>query len=174
LDSEIQKVSLTPPELSGSITFYGRVSPATREDRGLEEDIGSYFGSVAPTKNSILLDSGASIVRMIVLGIRLGFRKIVLVGVDLDGSPYFWERNPRYLDNLQMSRPSNNQKKGKHETLDSRNRPFPVDTMLKMINQYLLSNRKGALFVASPKSLLAEDIPVFEWSEDDKQGDNIS
>ena len=161
--SEIDKISVLPDELRTSVSFYGRVTPATRESRNLAGDIAGYFAHVVPRYPSVLLDSGASVVRMTVLGILLGFRRIVLAGVDLNGSPYFWERNPDYLADLVSLPPVNNQVTSTHETASSSNRPFDVITMLRALGVFFQTEKGGQLLVTSPDSALAEFLPIETW-----------
>lgn len=157
---DLKDVSLLSAELERNVSFYGRVSPATRRLRNLATDLRSYFSTVAPRNQSILLDSGASVVRMVSLGIVLGFRRIVLVGVDLNGSQYFWEKNSNYLLGLSGPPPVNNQRLAMHETTSRDNRPFDVITMLKALQHFLRVECGGELYVASSKSALAEFLPL--------------
>ena len=161
--SEIDKISVLPDELRTSVSFYGRVTPATRENRNLVGDIAGYFVHVVPRYPSVLLDSGASVVRMTVLGILLGFRRIVFAGVDLNRSPYFWERNPDYLADLVSLPPVNNQVTSTHETASSSNRPFDVITMLRALDVFFQTEKGGQLLVTSPDSALAEFLPIETW-----------
>ena len=161
--SEIDKISVLPHELRTSVSFYGRVTPATRERRNLAGDIAGYFAHIVPRYPSVVLDSGASVVRMTVLGILLGFRRIVLAGVDLNGSPYFWERNAEYLSELAGPPPVNNQVTSTHETASSSNRPFDVITMLRALGDFFQTEKGGRLLVTSPDSALAEFLPVETW-----------
>lgn len=163
--SEIGNISVLPLELRTSVSFYGRVTPSTRESKNLAGDIAGYFASTVPRYPSVVLDSGASVVRMAVLGILLGFRRIVLAGVDLNGSPYFWESNPDYLSNLAGPPPVNNQVTSTHETASSSNRPFDVMTMLRALDVFFQAERGGQLLVTSPHSALAEFFPLETWGK---------
>lgn len=104
-------------------------------------------------------------VRMVVLGIILGFRRIVLAGVDLNGSPYFWEKRPEYLLSLATAPPVNNQLASTHETLSSLNRPFDVKTMLRALDSFFQAERGGQLLVTSTDSALAEFLPLETWEK---------
>lgn len=161
--TEFENLKVLPDDLRDSVSFYGRVSPATRRYSNLVGDIARYFGHVVPRYPSVVLDSGASVVRMVVLGIILGFRRIVLAGVDLNGSPYFWEKRPEYLLSLATAPPVNNQLASTHETLSSINRPFGVKTMLRALDCFFQAERGGQLLVTSTDSALAEFLPVETW-----------
>lgn len=161
--SEVHQISVLPPELKASVSFYGRVTPSTREAKNLGGDIKYFFSHIAPRYPSVVMDSGASVVRMVVIGMLLGFRRIVLTGVDLNGSPYFWEKNPEYLFNLTSPPPVNNQLSFAHETTSSSNRPFDVITMLRALDNFFRTEREGQLLVTSRHSALAEFLPLETW-----------
>jgi len=163
--SEIENISILPDELRASVSFYGRVTPATRELRNLAGDVAAYFAQAVKRHPSVVLDSGASVIRMTVLGILLGFRRIVLAGVDLNGSPYFWERNPKYLFDSASPPPVNNQVANTHETTSSVNRPFDAITMLTALDVFFRTKRRGQLLVSSADSALAEFLPVETWGK---------
>jgi len=161
--SEFQALLEVPGELQSNIHFYGRVTPATRNRANLLDDIGHFFCSVVTSYPGIVLDSGASVVRMVSLGIIMGFRRIVLVGVDLNGAPYFWEEKPHLFDDLASGRPINNQKGERHETTLSSNRAFDVLTMLDVLDQFMRLKLDGAIFAASLQYPLAESLTIPEW-----------
>ena len=154
----------TPQALAPKIRFYGRVTPATRMESNLARDIESFFRHISSRQSEIVIDSGASVVRMVTLGILLGFRRIVLAGVDLNGSPYFWEKNPTYLEGLSGPLPVNNQPSGFHETTRTGTRPFSVVTMVKALANYFCSEHDGQLLVSSKNSVLSEFLPVLSWN----------
>ena len=160
---EIGELRVLPKILRDSVSFYGRVMPATRDSRNLVGDIAQFFSHVAPRSPSVLMDSGASVVRMVVLGVLLGFRRIALAGVDLNGSPYFWEKNPEYLTGLGTATPVNNQTTPTHETTSQSNRAFDVVSMLRAFDTFLQTEFGGKLLVTSSESALAEFFPVETW-----------
>lgn len=163
--SEIEQISVLPGNLRASVNFYGRVTPATREDSNLVGDIAEFVTNISLRYPSVILDSGASVVRMVVLGMLLGFRRIVMAGVDLNGSPYFWETNPQYVSHLVSPPPVNNQVSSKHETTSSSNRPFDAITMLRALDDFFRSERGGQLLVTSPNSALAEYLQLETWGK---------
>lgn len=163
--AEIENLEVLPRSLRGLVSFYGRITPATRNRTNLDGDVARYFNQVVPRYPTVVLDSGASVVRMVVLGIILGFRRIVLAGVDLNGSAYFWEKRPEYLLSLAGEPPVNNQVTSTHETLTSLNRPFDVVAMLRALNHFFQAERGGRLLVSSPDSALAKFLPLETWEE---------
>jgi hypothetical protein len=100
---------------------------------------------------------------MAVLGMLLGYRKIAFVGVDLNGSPYFWEANPSYLEERGPTTLANNQQPGGHETLSKATRPFSVLEMIEALADYVSGSLDGHLSVVSNSSELAAFLPQHMW-----------
>lgn len=142
--------------------MYGLVAPATRKKRNLNGDLVEFFRRPgrAPA-SAILLDSGASIVRLASLGLVLGYKKIVFVGVDLNHSRYFWEENPLYLKKLGLASFASSQVRGVHETMIPVGRPFIVADMLFYLAQAARQLFEAQFFVASESSALSKFLPVF-------------
>lgn len=161
---EGEQVAQIPRGLRAGTLFYGRVTPFTRETANLAGDIDSLMGYFdqhhAP---SVMLDSGASIVRMTTLGVRLGYRTIVYVGVDLNNSEYFWQRNPAYLARLGLESFDSGQKTSVHETMSPLNRPFVVTDMIRGFSDSAQIGAEVSFFSGSAESALNDFLPLYPW-----------
>lgn len=87
-----------------------------------------------------------------------GYRRIVLIGVDLNTTDYFWERNAdRYAH---CPQPGNVEKGAVHMTADPKLTPqsgaLPVTEYLPLLNQVLLKPRGIQLLAANPRSRLID------------------
>lgn len=161
-----QRLVSVPQALEKGIRYYGRVRPETKEVRNLESDLASILraqlsGAIAP---SILIDNGMSVARMISLGILRGFSKIVLVGVDLNSSRYFFEIEPSFLSrhnlsdfNPWISRSLN------HDTEETENRNFPASVFLPALANAARAVTGVEVLVGSANSKLANNLEVFSW-----------
>lgn len=159
---EVEQLRLVPPELASRVMLYGRFQPFTRDPANLKNDF-KIIRSLAGRSLSVLPDSGASIIRMAFLAVLLGFSRIVFVGVDLNHTEYFWERNPEHLRRRGLRHFSSGQLGPTHETLNNDTRAFGVIEMLRALRDY--GQVEGfALEVANPNSLLAEFLPVHNFS----------
>jgi hypothetical protein len=69
-----------------------------------------------------MLDNGSSVIRMINLGLLLGFKRIVLLGVDLGKTPYFFEEDPSSLQALGLSGFTMTVEEGVHPTQAAKSR----------------------------------------------------
>lgn len=104
-------------------------------------------------------DVGASVFRLLSLGVLSGYREIVLVGVDLNSSKYFWhsERSPSsfLVARQHLPRPE----EVAHGTTQTTNRPFGVDTAIVSLAE--VSKRFGTeIYVASAKSALSTELSI--------------
>jgi len=93
----------------------------------------------------------------------MGYSKIVLVGVDLNNTEYFWENNRDYDLNLIPEWPANNQQSAKHETMGTLIRPFSVPDMVIALKSAAETGFGAKLYIGSPKSELAQYLPLYPW-----------
>ena len=120
-----------------------------------------FLGSTPP---SVLPDNGSSIVRMVFLGLAQGFREIVLVGVDLDDRPHFWnsqayvELYRPYVDLF----PPPQQKP--HGTVSTAGRPIGNIEFLATLGRVMEEEKIGRLWISSRKSQLASRLPQYDWN----------
>jgi hypothetical protein len=93
---------------------------------------------------------------------RLGYREVVLCGIDLHGTSYFYEAPdaPRLVPDLPV--PPNVQDGRVHRTNDPAE---PGPTMREIIAALgdLLPALGIELAVAHPSSVLADDLPLYRW-----------
>jgi len=158
---EMEQLRMVPTALQSDTLLYGRFQPYTRATKNLAGDLNMAW-NLASRKLSVLPDSGASIVRMAFLGLLLGFSKIVFVGVDLNHTEYFWQRNPTYLEKFGRSAFASGQKKSTHETLTTDNRAFSVVDMVVALHK-VARQRGVTVEVVSSRSLLADYLPLHEF-----------
>lgn len=164
-DSEISQLQALPKGFQGPLFFYGRVSPSTRKESNLEGDLTWFHKTQNNSTPQIVVDSGASIVRMISLGIFLGYRRIVLTGVDLNNSPYFWQENDFYAPQLRQFPVYSRQTGPSHETLDTARRPFTSTDMIRELAHVVTNSFDGTIYVSSQESSLASILPIYPWSD---------
>lgn len=117
----------------------------------------------------VLPDNGASVIRLIFLGLKLRFEKIVLLGVDFNEKPYFWFHPDWRLKRPELAeifpRPSGIP----HETTLTRGnsgetRPYNSLEVIKWINSFLQVSRHAKMFVGSPESALSDFLPTYYWN----------
>lgn len=161
---EFAQLRQLPDRLLSRTTLYGRVAVPTRALRNLPRDTSAAVKLLTRIMPPLVtLDSGASVVRMTSLAVQLGFRKICYVGVDLNHTEYFWERNPSYLARRGIASFESGQTGAIHETLNPVNRPFPVTDVIRAFVNGIEDEGGVQLFSGSSSSELARFLPVFPW-----------
>lgn len=95
-----------PPQLLGQLRTYGRFQIPNFERisdlrRGIEFAYAADTVGLVPA--SLLIDHGASVARMAHLAVRSGAKRIILVGVDLSGSKYFYEEDSKFLSQIGLA-----------------------------------------------------------------------
>lgn len=153
------------PESVRAFTFlYGRHNLWTRNRQNIGIDYLRALRHASLWKRrAVMVDNGASIVRLVSLCIQMKFSEIIFVGVDLNNVEYFWGSRPAYLKRFGIETFETAQRGATHETLSTTSRPFGVDTFLSELEQALRENLGIKLFVASQKSHLAQFLPVYAW-----------
>lgn len=162
-DAEIEQLRCLPVGFEDRIFFYGRVSPSTRKISNLAKDLTWFFEVQRKFEPQVVVDSGASVVRMISLGLALGYRRIVLTGVDLNESPYFWESNEDYYSQLEEFPVYSRQLSATHETQEKGKRPFGVIEFISEISTAFQNQEGFELYISTEKSELAKKLQVYHW-----------
>lgn len=129
--------------------------------RDLEKLVSAEERGLIP--GNVLPDNGASVVRLIFLGLRKGFRRIVLVGIDLDERPYFWHDERFTGFSLELTRQFPRPSGAPHTTNETADRPFPTDMVLRELAVAIENRTQTRVYVGSHQSSLADSLPVFCW-----------
>lgn len=166
-DFEIQQLSALPKEFCDRLFFYGRVTPSTRAVDQLQVDLRYILGASTRKPPTVLADSGSSVVRMVALGMALGYQNIVLTGIDLNSGPYFWQENQEYNELRSRFPLFSRQLGARHETLERDRRPFIVTEMIYALAQLAQSSSRtpAGLYVSSDESALADFLPLYSWNK---------
>ena len=127
----------------------------------------SFLGLIDKS-NSFFFNTAASIVWCTGLGLKAGYKEIVLCGADLHGSYFFEDSilqqsidyNEHKLDAL-----SSHTAQKIHKTQDSArvSGGLPVSDVLDVVDQELLKPRGIRLYISSTNSLLYPRIPLYTW-----------
>lgn len=107
--------------------------------------------------------SGSSVIRAVCFARELGYKKIVLLGVDLSNADYFYNVDKSYLNRRGILDYENNQKGKIHLTNDPKSKKIIVEDFLKFAKEDEHFNSK--IYIASKKSSLYPEISLFDWNE---------
>ena len=149
-----------PSELRQRSVVYGRTNLVTRRTGEIWRDFETSIDWLSRHREFVVLpDNGATVARMVSAGVLQGFHRIILVGVDLIGTDYFWHRNSELIAHLGLSGWRTGQFGFQHETLTAVTRPFGIDEWLYAVGEGLRS-QGVSLEVWSNSSLLAQKLPL--------------
>ncbi|GGH76662.1 hypothetical protein [Phaeocystidibacter marisrubri] len=130
--------------------------------------------SVASEDLNKLLHYSSSLSVYLDMGIRLGYKKLVLVGVDMNDPRYFYEA-PQFLDHsaeVMKNLKRIHEESGKNQTIHavadkkitSRFGCLPVDEYIYLLQDELHKiDPEYQIYAASETSRLAEKLPVYPW-----------
>ena len=166
LDAE--RYLMIPAKLRQHSRLYGRVVPSTNRVTALAREIHSLHQLIRARfiSDSLVVDLGGTVIRLISLGIQMGFRNIVLVGVDLNGGSYFWERNASYLERRGLGSFSTGFRRPVHETMMRGEKAFIAYEVIEALHN-TFDRTGGSLKVAHSSSALADFLPIEEWGSTD-------
>lgn len=109
--------------------------------------------------DNLLFYRRASISQAISFALKMKYENIVLCGVDLNNTKYFYEEDIYY--NLGIPIPKNVQSKSVHRTLSTTYGQITIDKVVLSMNKYLLKPNKANLYIGSRKSALYPRLPYY-------------
>ena len=98
---------------------------------------------------------------------QIGYKKIVLLGIDLKNGEYFYDNNPEFrkINESGLGRAKEKRIKTPHLTTRGGARKIPIQEYLYILNDKYYKPKKIELFCGSEKSLLAEKIPIYNFTD---------
>lgn len=117
-----------------------------------------YVRSLGLDRRNLLYFSRGSLFSTIYFGWKLGYRRIVLAGIDLYNSGYFYDSD--VYKNKQ--RPVSELKGDVHDTVNKSISNVAMDDLVIMLNEELLKPDGCELYVLNASSLLYPRIPLHE------------
>lgn len=109
-----------------------------------------------------LLRKRASISYLVLLGMAMGYQKIILCGVDLNNSNYFFE-GEGYSSKEYFDYPYSNLTNKVHLTVDKEINKVTIDYVIKELDERVLKPRGTNLYIGSKKSLLYPSLPYYNF-----------
>jgi hypothetical protein len=145
--------------------LYGHVGPSSTNITQLPRELFLYLrlAKTGVIPFHLPFDTGATLVRLVLLAALAGYRRIVLNGVDLRHSRFFWEAEPSLLRGRGMSDFLKSENGEVHSTeITGR---FPVSKVLPIMSNALMQVFGTRLLVAHAESWLSNILPVYDWSD---------
>jgi len=151
-----------------AIRLYGRTGSFSNNLKSLSTEVDSFFQlrKFGAVPFALPFDTGSTVVRLVVLGALSGFRQVVLIGVDLRESTYFWEADPSYLKAKGLGALFSQETSAAH-SVEVINRTTTSAALLALAD---LTKRRFNidLHVGSSVSWLSSCLPVYDWKANDR------
>lgn len=113
----------------------------------------------------IFFKLASSIAMLINMSVTMGYKNIVLCGIDLKDNKYFFKEDKKYYKNpnLKFDRcDKKNDSDQLHITMRNDYGSLKADVIIKMLNEYLLKPRGVNLYVFNSYSALYPDIELYK------------
>jgi hypothetical protein len=116
------------------------------------------------TDRFLLYKKRASISLWAYFSYALGYKNVVLCGVDLNNTVYFYEKNASYYQAKGIPIPYSGQTGLVHKTLDPKHGDVTIDWVLTEMNKRLFQPVGMRLYVGSKRSALYPQFPCY-WEQ---------
>lgn len=144
--------------------IYGRVGSSAGTRAELRSEVERYFrwASLSLVPHYLPFDTGATVTRLISLGIRAGFTEIALVGIDLRDSRYFWDVNPELLSLRGLKNFVTIETVAQHST--EAGKALPMSDVLDLLGSFMSERYGIGLYAGHRSSWLANVLPTYTWT----------
>ena len=149
--------------LSSHISIPGNSTRTFSRWLGFLEGVGALSGKLF---NGFIVFRQASISWLIVFALRLNYKNIILCGVDLNSSDYFYEIDQSFVQERGLFEPPSEFESNVHPTNDaSKCDGLTISQILAVMEKKILRKRGVKLFVGAEQSALYPQLPVYKWSD---------
>lgn len=155
-----------PQELGSSVRVYGRFQiPPTQHPSGTRRAIraGLTLDRTGLLPKCLLVDHGASIVRMTHFALRAGAQRIIFAGVDLVNSEYFFEADPSFLARIGEPPFIRSTPSKVHGTVATRQGSGSVIDFMREYTRVLWAERGIEVLALNPNKKLGGFIPAISF-----------
>lgn len=136
----------------------------TQEDMEASYRASERLGLWRPKRRFLLLTKRrGSVAFMINLAVRAGYTRIVLCGIDLNHTEFFYDSRREDLEKKGMLAPVNDETGPVHSTNDPTINPVTIHHVVVAIDRLILRPAGIELFVGSKSSALYPELPYFDW-----------
>ena len=116
-------------------------------------------------KNHVFYNKNSSVHNSILFAYKMRYNKIVLCGIDLSNVDYFHQLNKESIKARGLIIPPSIQTAQIHKTNDPANCSggLPISKIITVLDEVLLKPNKIKLYIATKKSALYPQIPLYKW-----------
>jgi hypothetical protein len=148
-------LSRLPPEIVANLRVLNKVNLPVNDEARLARMLRLCRRGDLTARTGLLLFARASIVQALSFGAEMGYRRIVLAGVDLNDTRYFWDEDPA------LAWFSSAQTGQMHRTMDPAISAVPVDRVVMAFHDLWLGPAGIGLYCGHATSALHPRLPAF-------------
>lgn len=164
--NRLDHVAALHPEVLGRTYLSADVAAVGRTVKDMEASyrVLGRLGLWNPKERfSTLTKRRGSVSYVVNLAVRAGYRRIVLCGVDLNHTEYFYDARRMELEAAGLPVPPNKEPGEVHSTNDPAKHPVTIHHVIATIKQTFLDPAGVELLVGSETSALHPDLACFDW-----------
>ena len=145
--------------------IYGRSNLSSRDPRNIAPDLRKIFLALKEERPplSVLPDNGSSVARLACAGLLAGYSEIVLSGVDLNDSPYFWFEDDFITRHGDFRERFPRATGGGVQTLSKESRPFSTKDFIAQLDEVARSLFGAKISVTSENSSLYPLLDLYSF-----------
>lgn len=166
VSSRLENMAQLPDEIRARAYLSLDLLAAGKTISGMEAAyrLTSRLGLWKPKDKFLMLTKRRGSVSYVInLAARAGYRRIVLCGVDLNHTEFFYDSRRTELEARGLPVPENDENGRVHSTNDPTNHPITIHSVLLAIKEHVLDPAGIELSVGSVTSALYPDLPCFDW-----------
>ena len=154
-----------PRELHCSTRLYGRTQfpPVSSPHLVLLLEAFLRRDASIASRDCLLLDNGSTVIRLIHFALRAGFRKVVLLGVDLGERQYFFEEDPEIPLQAGVKAPSMGAIPSVHPTLSPGSRTAGFLSFLSKLSSAAADIYGARIETGSNARIWQHWLPRYPW-----------
>lgn len=118
-------------------------------------------------KTLIVFNKRASLFSAIIFSYLLGYKNIVLCGVDLNNSSYFYENNTVNFQNNKDQFEQTIESEKTHKTDDVKYGEVTISKLIERVDNVILKPNNISLYIGTTNSSLASILPYY-WEQNDE------
>lgn len=167
IETRINELTALPAAIRSRLYLSVDLLAAGKTPAGVEASyrLFSSFGLWTPKPRILTVTKRrGSVAYVINLAVRAGYRRLVLCGVDLNHSEYFYDSRRPELEATGLPVPDNRESGHVHGTNDPDKDPVTIHHVIMAIKRAVLDPAGIELLVAKDTSALYPDLSLFDWS----------
>ena len=120
-----------------------------------------FLPKINKISNVITLGAGSTAERVIVLSLLFGSSKIILLGIDLNNTKYFWSQKDTNFKNIQ----SGQENHGYHLTALKKFGGIPAQETILILSKLAKKYFNSKIFISTKRSLLSSKLEKYVWED---------